>query len=160
MKKEETLAPRTHVGIHVSDIEKTVEFYTKFFGIAPTKIKANYAKYELKSPSLVISFVVDKDKVKSNFGHLGIQVYSEDELKRKFETIKSVGLNYVEENKVSCCYALQDKFWVTDPDGIKWEVYQFHEDVDINDPHETTQCCNSLESKEKENCCEKESLCC
>ena len=155
-----TTTPKTHIGLYVSNIDKTISFYTKFFGIKPTKVKSDYAKFELESPSLVISFVVDDKKVSSDFGHLGIQVASAEELELKFDAVKQVGLEYLEENQVSCCYALQDKFWVADPDGIRWEVYQFHEDVEHNDSHETTQCCTTSKSDKEETCCEAESQCC
>lgn len=148
-----------HVGLFVSDIDETILFYNKFFGIEPLKIKANYAKYELVSPALVISFVVDRERVSSNFGHLGIQVNSSIELKDKIELIQNEGLEYTEENQVSCCYALQDKIWVSDPDGIRWEVYQFHEDVETNDAHEATTCCSS-KINEKDTCCEADAQCC
>lgn len=153
--------PRMHVSYYVSDIDKTVAFYTKFFGDEPVKVKPGYAKYELESPALVISFVMSKDMVRPDFGHLGFQVESKEELDAKLNQIKKHRLEYLEENEVSCCYAKQDKFWVTDPDGIKWEVYQFHEDVEFNDPHYTTACCPTDEAKdEKEACCEPEMQCC
>lgn len=153
--------PRMHVSYYVSDIDKTVAFYTKFFGDEPVKVKQGYAKYELQSPALVISFVMSKDKVRPDFGHLGFQVESKEELDAKLTQIKKHQLEYLEENEVSCCYAKQDKFWVTDPDGIKWEVYQFHEDVEFNDPHYATACCPTDEAKDdKEVCCEPEMQCC
>lgn len=150
-----------HVSYYISDIDKTVSFYTKLFGIEPTKVKSGYAKFELENPSLVISFVMSKEKVRSDFGHLGFQVESKQELENKLSEVQKLGLEYLEEKDVSCCYARQDKFWVSDPDGIKWEVYQFHEDVEFNDPHYATACCPTDETKEnKEACCEPEMECC
>jgi catechol 2,3-dioxygenase-like lactoylglutathione lyase family enzyme len=137
--------PRMHVSLYVSDITKTTDFYTSFFGIAPTKVKSNYAKYILESPSLIISFVENKERVQQNFGHLGFQVETIEDLNLKLWEAKKKGLVAKEEIGTNCCYAKQDKFWVNDPDGIQWEVYYFHEDVEFNDPYfetqEATACC-------------------
>ena len=157
MKKEQF--PRMHASFYVSNINQTIEFYSQFFEASPTKQKSNYVKFELASPSLIISFIEDPSKVRSNFGHLGFQVDSLQELNKRFEKVKQQGISFLEENKVSCCYALQDKFWVTDPDGIKWEVYYFHEDVEFLDPFYQSDCCPSP-SKEKEKMDKKERACC
>jgi hypothetical protein len=51
------------------------------------------------------------------------------------------------------CYAVQDKFWATDPDGHQWEVYYFHEDAEFNDPRyelsDTSACCMQAENTVK-----------
>jgi hypothetical protein len=31
--------------------------------------------------------------------------------------------------RLTCCYARQDKIWVRDPDGTPWEVFVTHEDT-------------------------------
>src|SRR5436189_25530 len=72
--------PRMHVSLYVSDIRKSTAFYTSFFGQEPNKFKPGYAKYILEQPSLIISFVENKERVQENFGHLGFQVQTLDEL--------------------------------------------------------------------------------
>ena len=71
--------PRMHVSLYVSDIQRSVGFYTKLFGQEPTKVKPKYAKFTLESPSLIISFVENKERVQQNFGHLGFQVETIEE---------------------------------------------------------------------------------
>lgn len=124
-----------HVSLYVKSIAETLDFYTKFFGKAPEKVKPGYTKWVLENPALVISFVEKPDRVESSFGHLGFQVETMDQLKTKLELMNAYKLNIREEMGTSCCFALQDKFWVADPDGYQWEVYVFHEDVQFNDPH-------------------------
>ena len=126
--------PRMHVSLYVSNIQNTVLFYSAFFNQKVTKVKPGYAKFVLDSPSLIISFVENKEKINSQFGHLGFQVDSTEELQNRLDDAKNAGLQIVEEMGVSCCYAVQDKFWVMDPDGYHWEVYQFTEDAEFNDP--------------------------
>ena len=144
--------PRMHVSLYVSDIQKSIEFYSQFFDQEPAKVKPNYAKFILENPSLIISFVENKDRVQSNFGHLGFQVESLEDLNIKLWEAKKRNLVSREEKGTNCCYAKQDKFWVNDPDGVQWEVYYFHEDAEFNDPHyvmtEAKACCSPQEKSE------------
>lgn len=158
-----------HVSLYVADINKTVGFYNQFFAQEPEKVKADYAKYVLTDPSLIISFVQNEERVRSNFGHLGFQVNTEEELNARMEAIKKTDLAMVEEMGTNCCYAYQDKFWVADPDGHQWEIYHFHEDVEFNDPKYETEnsenCCVPPKVKKNlrdlaEECCEPGSGCC
>ena len=126
--------PRMHVSLYVGNIQNSVLFYSAFFNQKATKVKPGYAKFVLESPSLIISFVENKEKVANQFGHLGFQVDSAIELQSRLADAKNAGLQIVEEMGISCCYAVQDKFWVMDPDGYHWEVYQFTEDAEFNDP--------------------------
>lgn len=170
--------PRMHVSLYVKNIEATTGFYTRFFGQQPSKAKPGYAKYELEKPSLIISFVENAERVQPHFGHLGLQVDTLKELQQKQEAAKAAGLNIdLEELGTQCCYARQDKFWISDPDGTRWEVYYFHEDVEWNDPEYATEaeaCCSpqhatkktvalsdlSAQPKEEEASCEPGSGCC
>ncbi len=175
---KEVQFPRMHVSLYVSDLAATQRFYSTFFGQEPSKVKSGYLKYELVSPGLIISFVENPERVSSNFGHLGIQVGSKEEMERRLEVAREQGIVSLEEIGTACCYAVQDKFWVTDPDGAQWEVYYFHEDVEFNDPRyaeeDTTACCSPQMSvkeekprvrlsdltADKEPCCEPGSGCC
>jgi len=126
-----------HVSLYVADIHKTAEFYNRFFDCMPTKLMDDYCKFELDAPALIISFVQNADKVSQQFGHLGIQVDSKEELDQRLAATKNKGLALTEEMGTNCCYAEQDKYWVADPDGYMWEVYFFHKDVAFNDPRHT-----------------------
>lgn len=124
---------------------------------------------------MIISFVENKERVKANFGHLGFQVETEAELDQKLEIAEKYKLVSKKEMGVSCCYAKQDKFWVSDPDGVQWEVYYFHEDAEFNDPFyaksEASACCTpEVKTKvaSQTGCCstsssevlDKEAACC
>ncbi|MBC6608177.1 VOC family protein [Hymenobacter sp. BT188] len=154
---ETAVFPRMHVSLYVSDLTATVNFYTAFFGQPAAKIRRGYAKYVLNKPSLIISFVENPDRVASNFGHLGFQVETVQEMEQHLEVARKTGLLPREEMGTSCCYAKQDKFWVNDPDGVEWEVYYFHEDAEFNDPRyqeeydqangSSSQCCIASAAK-------------
>lgn len=135
----------THMSFFCSDLKQSKSFYNIFFGMEPTKEKDDYLKYELSNPNLVISFLLNPEKVSSNFGHLGIRVADEKELQSRWNKAKEAGIVSLEEKAVNCCYAIQDKFWVKDPDGIPWEVYFFHKDSDWEAPAEnegSRKCCS------------------
>ena len=149
MKKD---YPRMHVSLYVSNLENTIKFYKGFFGVFPNKVKSGYAKFILEEPSLIISFIENKDRVQSNFGHLGFQLETKELMLDKLNSARSLGIVSKEEIGTACCYAVQDKFWAEDPDGVQWEVYYFHEDVEFNDPHYTggdsNACCMPEKPKE------------
>ena len=146
--------PRMHVSLYVSNLAASVNFYTTFFGQAAEKIKPGYAKYLLEKPSLIISFIENPERVQQNFGHLGFQLETVEEMSEWLNKARLQGIVSKEEIGTSCCYAIQDKFWATDPDGVQWEVYYFHEDAEFNDPHYASQdasacCMPPVSQKEK-----------
>lgn len=115
---------KTHVALHVTDIEKSVAFYQAMFGVAPIKHKVGYAKFDLENPALNLTMNLS-DRVESHgaLSHLGVQVDSIETVKQAIDRFKAAGLATFEEQNTDCCYALQDKVWVTDPDGNRWEIF-------------------------------------
>ncbi len=165
--------PKMHVSLYVSDLHKSLTFYTRFFGKEAAKVAPGYFKFELEQPALIISFIENPERVQSNFGHLGIQVASKEEVLERLSFIEKQGLMVREEMETACCYAIQDKFWVNDPDGVQWEVYYFHKDVAFNDPKfesggEAACCMPPQQEKVKvkigekmdASCCEPSNGCC
>ena len=165
--------PRMHVSLYVSDLARTIEFYNLFFRREPVKIRKGYTKYVLDEPSLIISFLENSERVQEHFGHLGFQVETLAELNLRLSAAQKSGLVAREEIGANCCFANQDKFWISDPDGVQWEVYYFHADAGFNDPHfeePASACCIAPFAEEKaaefknlvaeETCCIPGSGCC
>ena len=148
---------KTHLSLYVKDIQKTKAFYQTFFGMEATKEKEGYLKFNIESPALVISFLEDPLKAQRLPGHLGFQVDSMEELKVWHDTVRAKGYQTLEEMQTNCCYALQDKFWINDPDENAWEVYVFHQDSEFNDPKYASAseeaCCVAPQQNEKESAC-------
>lgn len=138
--EQKSVFPRTHISLYVKDVNKTIAFYDQFFNQPAAKVKSDYAKYELDAPALTISFIENPEKAHA-VGHFGIQVKTKEELKEKLDLAQANGLVQLEENETACCYAVQDKFWVNDPDGYEWEVYRFISDVEKNDKRQVATCC-------------------
>ena len=103
---------------------------------------------------MVISFIEGPKRPDTNFAHFGFQLPSSETVLEKLEYVKTQGIRTLVEEKVKCCYALQDKFWVSDPDGYRWEYYFFEADVDENDTS-TSECCTE-NATEGESCCTNE----
>lgn len=118
---------RFHVHAHVEDLQASVAFYARLFGVPPTRQEVDYAKWMLDDPR--INFAISTRGGKPGVDHLGIQTDSEEELAALKAQARAADLGLSEEGETSCCYARSDKYWVTDPQGIAWE--QFHTLQDI-----------------------------
>ena len=130
---------KPHVSLNVADIERSVAFYQKAFGVQASKRRPGYAKFDLESPSLNLT-MVEAPRTGINASHFGVQVASTedvDEARRRFE---AAGLTTASEENTACCYALQDKVWVEDPDGNSWEVFVVKADAPIMKASQSTCC--------------------
>ncbi len=115
---------KTHVALKVTNIEKSVAFYQAMFGITPVKHKVDYAKFDLVNPPLNLTLNLSENVQPGGaLSHLGVQVDSSVDVQTAIERFKEAGLALFEEKDTDCCYAMQDKVWVTDPDGNSWEVF-------------------------------------
>jgi catechol 2,3-dioxygenase-like lactoylglutathione lyase family enzyme len=126
-----TEAPKVHVHMSVSDLDRSRTFYEKFLGVAPVKVKPGYVKFlpEFGPLNLAIS-QAGPSEGRGRVDHMGIQVASQDIVVREMERVRVAGLPVREEFSVNCCHANQDKFWVQDPDGVEWEVYVLNHDIE------------------------------
>src|SRR5947209_8138142 len=113
---------KAHVSLNVSNIDAAVAFYERAFGVAATKRRPGYAKFDLQSPSLNLT-MQEAARTGINASHFGIQVTSTDDVSEAKQRFEAAGLNTFSEEDTACCYAVQDKVWVEDPDGNAWEVF-------------------------------------
>jgi catechol 2,3-dioxygenase-like lactoylglutathione lyase family enzyme len=115
---------KTHVALNVTNIEKSVAFYQAMFGVVPVKHKVDYAKFDIAQPPLNLTLNLAGNVQQGGaLSHLGVQVESSDDVKAAITRFKEAGLALFEEKDTNCCYALQDKVWLTDPDGNRWEIF-------------------------------------
>ncbi|MEB3267390.1 MAG: ArsI/CadI family heavy metal resistance metalloenzyme [Leptolyngbya sp.] len=115
---------KTHIALAVNDLDQSVAFYRALFALDPVKYKADYAKFDVSNPPLNLTLNLTQTAVtQSALSHLGIQVDSSDAVQAAMARFAATGLATWAEGDTDCCYALQDKVWVRDPDGNRWEVF-------------------------------------
>jgi catechol 2,3-dioxygenase-like lactoylglutathione lyase family enzyme len=115
---------KVHVALNTPRFDESVRFYRTFLGLEPVKLKPGYAKFDVAEPALNLTLNASPDREGTGaLNHLGIEVPSTAAVREAAARLKTEGLATFEEGDVDCCYALQDKVWVTDPNGYRWEVF-------------------------------------
>ena len=137
-------ALKAHLALNVRNVEQSLEFYRKMLGLEPSKVRAGYAKFDVQNPPLNLTLNQAPFGERGALSHLGIQVASTDDVLATREKWADAGLITRDEMQTNCCYALQDKTWVNDPDGNEWEVFVVLED----NLTETAACCG-IDATEK-----------
>lgn len=119
---------KAHLALNVHNVEQSIEFYKKLLDLEPSKVRTGYAKFDVQNPPLNLTLNEHSFNERGALSHLGIQVRSTDDVLAVRERWSAAGLLTRDEMQTSCCYALQDKAWVRDPDGNEWEVFVVLED--------------------------------
>jgi catechol 2,3-dioxygenase-like lactoylglutathione lyase family enzyme len=136
------MRPSVHISLKVHDLDRSVDFYRRFFG-EPAKLKPDYAKFVTRDPEIHLALGpgLQAGSRASALSHLGIRVDSTDDVERWRADLSARGMTVEDEKRSECCYALQDKFWLSDPDGNRWEIYAVLADVDRTAPAVASACC-------------------
>ncbi|MEV5772962.1 ArsI/CadI family heavy metal resistance metalloenzyme [Streptomyces antimycoticus] len=121
---------RVQLALNVPDLEASVAFYSRLFGVEPAKRRPGYANFAITEPPLKLVLVEGEAEQETRLDHLGVEVASTDQVTAATDRLKGAGLATFEENDTSCCYALQDKVWVHGPGKEPWEVYVVKGDAD------------------------------
>jgi catechol 2,3-dioxygenase-like lactoylglutathione lyase family enzyme len=121
---------RVQLALRVADLEESIKFYSKLFDTEPAKRRPGYANFAIAEPPLKLVLIEGQAGEDTRMDHLGVEVADTTEVEQATDRLKSAGLATFEENDTSCCYALQDKVWVTGPGKEPWEVYVVKADTD------------------------------
>ncbi len=113
---------RFQLALNVDDVDATVEFYTKLFGVGPAKHRAGYANFVVADPPMKL-VVIENEGEPGTINHLGIEFDSSEDVAAHTEAIATRGLAYEKDDPHTCCFATQEKAWTRDEDGIPWELY-------------------------------------
>jgi lactoylglutathione lyase len=124
------MSAKVHLHLHVSDLAKSREFYEKFLGAVPVKVKPGYVKFLPEWAPVNLALSAGGAAGAGTIDHVGVQVDVVDTVMAQLGRVKAAGLPVREEMGVNCCHANQDKFWVQDPDGVEWEVYHLNYDLE------------------------------
>jgi catechol 2,3-dioxygenase-like lactoylglutathione lyase family enzyme len=137
---------KAHLALNVRNVEKSIEFYKKMLGIQPAKVRTGYAKFDVQNPPLNLTLNQNSFDQQGALSHLGIQVASTEDVLEQRKQWADAGLITKDEMQTNCCYAIQDKTWVRDPDGNEWEVFVVLQD----NLAATSTCCVTDESDQKQ----------
>src|SRR5580693_4101627 len=153
---------RMQLALNVNDIDEAVTFYTKLFGTGPAKRRPGYANFAIDQPPLKL-VLLENPGQGGTMNHLGVEVDSADAVDAEQARLAEAGLAAIEERDTTCCYARQDKFWVTGVTGSeRWEIYAVLQDsptfwgedgghrwdavqaeLDADPAGQATQCCGA-----------------
>ncbi len=130
-------ALKAHLALNVRSVERSLEFYRRMLGLEPAKVRPGYAKFDVQNPPLNLTLNEVPFAERGALSHLGIQLATTEDVLSMRRNWLDAGLDTRDEMATNCCYAVQDKTWVRDPDGNEWEAFVVLED---NLPT-TTMCC-------------------
>jgi catechol 2,3-dioxygenase-like lactoylglutathione lyase family enzyme len=144
---------RVQLALNVSDIDEAVAFYGKLFATEPAKRRPGYANFAIDTPPLKL-VLIENAEAAGSLNHLGVEVFSTEEVTAAQARLASEGLTTATEEQVSCCFAVQDKVWVDDPDGSPWEIYTVLSDIEADPAAETAGvCCGAPVEATATTCC-------
>jgi len=128
---------RVQLALNVDDLDAAIDFYSKLFGVGPAKVRPGYANFAIAEPPLKLVLVEGYGKP-GTINHLGVEVETTADVAAAKQRLQGEGLETTVEDDTECCYATQDKVWVSDPAGAWWEVYTVLADSDVFDPREAS----------------------
>jgi catechol 2,3-dioxygenase-like lactoylglutathione lyase family enzyme len=132
---------RVQLALRVSDLEGSIAFYSKLFGVEPAKLRPGYANFAIDEPALKLVLIEGEPNQPTVMDHLGVEVFSTDEVNAATTRLTNSGLITLTEDDTSCCYAVQDKVWVHGPGNEPWEVYVVKGDADTLAKADESVCC-------------------
>jgi catechol 2,3-dioxygenase-like lactoylglutathione lyase family enzyme len=118
---------RVQLALNVADLDAAIDFYSKLFATRPAKIRPGYANFAIADPPLKLVLIEHRDGrgdgTAGALNHLGVEVDTPEQVRAATARLTGEGLDAEMQESTTCCYALQDKAWVDDPDGAPWEFY-------------------------------------
>ena len=133
---------RVQLALRVADLEDSIAFYSKLFGAEPAKRRPGYANFAIAEPPLKLVLIEGTPGEPTHMDHLGVEVETTGEVTAATARLAAEGLATATEEDTACCYAVQDKVWVTGPGTEPWEVYVVKADADtMGDDFIPAPCC-------------------
>jgi catechol 2,3-dioxygenase-like lactoylglutathione lyase family enzyme len=134
---------RVQLALRVADLQGSIAFYSKLFGAQPAKRRPGYANFAIAEPPLKLVLIEGTPGEPTRMDHLGVEVDTAGEVAAATARLDADGLAIATEEDTACCYAVQDKVWVTGPGHETWEVYTVKGDADTLDKQPGSVCCAS-----------------
>jgi catechol 2,3-dioxygenase-like lactoylglutathione lyase family enzyme len=144
---------RVQLALRVADLEGSIAFYSKLFGAQPAKRRPGYANFAIAEPPLKLVLIEGAPGEPTRLDHLGVEVETPAEVAAATARLAADGLSTLTEENTACCYAVQDKVWVTGPGDEPWEVYTVKGDADTLDKQSGSTCCAPANTTDQATCC-------
>jgi catechol 2,3-dioxygenase-like lactoylglutathione lyase family enzyme len=132
---------RVQLALRVADLEGSIAFYSRLFGAEPAKRRPGYANFAITEPPLKLVLIEGTADEPARLDHLGVEVETTGEVTAAASRLAAAGLVTATEEDTACCYAVQDKVWVTGPGQELWEVYTVKGDASTLDKAQDSTCC-------------------
>lgn len=126
----EPTSPRAfHLSLNVADLDRSVDYYRVLFACEPARHEADYAKFEVTDPPVVLALEPRAPGAATGaLNHVGIRVGGRDDVEAMADRLATMGVDAQLIENVACCYSHQTKVCTWDPDGTLWEFYVLEED--------------------------------
>jgi catechol 2,3-dioxygenase-like lactoylglutathione lyase family enzyme len=127
---------RLQLALNVSDLDEAIGFYSKLFATPPAKVRPGYANFAVADPPLKLVLIEQRadDRgtgVTGALNHLGVEVGEPADVAAASARLTGEGLDTLDQQGTTCCFAVQDKVWVDDPDATPWEIYTVLADAPV-----------------------------
>ena len=132
---------RVQLALRVADLEGSIAFYSRLFGAEPVKRRPGYANFAIAEPPLKLVLIEGAPGEPTRMDHLGVEVETPAQVAAATARLTADGLPTLTEENTACCYAVQDKVWVTGPGHEPWEVYTVKGDAATLDKQAGSTCC-------------------
>jgi catechol 2,3-dioxygenase-like lactoylglutathione lyase family enzyme len=142
---KENAMSRVQLALRVSDLEASVAFYSRLLGAEPAKRRPGYANFAIAEPPLKLVLLEGEPGRPTVMDHLGVEVETTQQVTEATARLAGQGLETTVEDDTTCCYAVQDKVWVSGPGEEPWEVYVVKADADHMTKEAGSVCCDSTE---------------
>ena len=154
---------RVQLALRVADLDASIDFYSRLFDTAPAKRRPGYANFAITEPPLKLVLLEGQPGEETRMDHLGVEVESTDVVNQAHRRLSDAGLATRSEDDTTCCYAVQDKVWVTGPGTEPWEVYtvkadaradlEGRTDLGLSEVAGDRSCCTDVEDDREAACC-------
>ncbi|MDH3687714.1 MAG: VOC family protein [Myxococcales bacterium] len=114
---------RLQLALNVKDLERSIAFYSKLFGVPVNKRKPGYANFAIDEPPLKL-VLFELPDAPERLNHLGVEVFDDEDVRSATRRLEAAGMADLVEDEATCCYATQNKVWSVEPDGLRWEWYR------------------------------------
>ena len=112
---------RVQLALNVSNIDEAIAYYSKMFGVGPTKVRECYANFAIADPPLKLVLIEGHGEA-GTLNHVGVELEDTQAVADKITHAQNVGLPIEVQESTTCCFAVQDKVWIKGGE-LPWEWY-------------------------------------